>query len=119
MMGKRSTPMSPMLVVLSVPSTDGETTDYVLVVWDGASGEATVISGDGASFDEHCREMDDFREGHPREPVSAGITTHEMALYDVRESLAATVFSGDVCYGGERLFLAPMHQVTIENFVFN
>ncbi len=108
-----------MLVVLSVPSADGETTDYVLVVWDGASGEATVIAGDAASFDEHCREMDDFRKQHPQESASAGITTHEMALYDVRASLAETVFSGDVCYRGERLFLAPMHRVTIEHFVFN
>jgi hypothetical protein len=63
--------------------------------------------------------MDDFREGHSQEPVSAEITTHEMAPYDVRESLAATVFSGDACYRGERLLLAPMHQVTIKHFVFN
>ncbi len=118
-MNRRLPQWSPMLVVLSVPGADGETTDYVLVVWDGANHAATVIDVGAASFDEHCREMDDFCEQHPPEPVSAATATHEMALYDVRESLQETVLAGDRRYCGERLFLAPIRRISIEDFVFN
>ena len=118
-MSRRPPQMSPMLVVLNVPGADGETTDYVLLVWDGASAEATVITDDEGSFDEHSREMDDFREQHQWQPVPAKTNTHEMALYDVRESLEETALAGDRCYCGERLFLAPMRRVTTEHFIFN
>ncbi len=118
-MSRRPPQRSPMLMVLSVPGADGEITDYVIVLWDGASGEATVINGGAGSFDEHCREMDDFREWHPRQSVPETTTTHEMALYDVRASLEDTVLGGDLCYRGERLFLAPMRRLTTEHFVFN
>ncbi len=118
-MSRRPPQMSPMLVVLNVPGADGETTDYVILVWDGASAEATVITGDERSFDEHSREMGDFCEQHQWQPVPAVTNTHEMALYDVRESLEETVLAGDRRYCGERLFLAPMRRVTIDRFVFN
>ena len=118
-MSRRPPQQPPILVVLSVPSADGEATDYVLVVWDGASGEAAVIDVGPTSFAEHCREMDDFREQHPREPVPATTATHEMAFYDVRDSLEETVLTGDRRYCGERLFLAPLRRVTTEHFVFN